>query len=72
MGELDNEDDQLRKIVAIKCAQALKQRRIRGLLDKYLKQEHYYYNSLHWLDLGASMPRHLVKNVTEAELAKFN
>ena len=72
MNELNHKDDQFRKILALKCAQAMKQTNVRKLLDRYINQDNErYYNSVHWLDLGASMPRHEGMNVSKFELAKF-
>lgn len=68
---LNSNDYQLRRIVGLKCAQALMQGRIRKLLDRYVSQDgQRYYNSIHWLDLGASMPRGVVKAVSDFELAR--
>ena len=69
---LNDADDQFRKGLALKCALSLTQARVRKLLDKYTKQDgQRYYNSIHWLDLGASMTRDTVKSVASFELPKF-
>ncbi len=69
VSQLNNEDDQCRTILALKCAQALSRARIRKLLDEYINQDgKRYYNSIHWLDLGASMPRQVIKAVVKFEL----
>lgn len=68
IGQLNSTDDQFRKILALKCAVSLSQTRIRKLLDKYIGQNgQRYYNSIHWLDLGASMPRRVVKVIGKFE-----
>ncbi len=72
VAELNNDDDQHRKLMALRCSQALSLGRIRKLLANYMNHDQQrYYNSVHWLDLGASMPRQVVKNVTKSELTKF-
>jgi len=70
--QLNSADDQLRKAVAIKCALALTQTRVNNLLERYIQQSgQRYYNSIHWLDLGASMARSVVKVVAKFELANL-
>ena len=72
MKELNANDDQYRKIMALKFAQACSQSRSRRLLEKYIRQDgQRYYNSVHWLDLGASMPQKTVKTVARFELEKL-
>lgn len=69
--QLNDSSDQFRKALALKCALSLPQARIRKLLGRYINQDgQRYYNSIHWLDLGASMPRHVVKRVAGFELGK--
>ena len=69
--DLNNKDDQVRKIFALKCAQAMSRTRVRKLLDTYVNGDSQrYYNSVHWLDLGASMSRQAVKKVTKFQLEK--
>jgi hypothetical protein len=71
--QLNSTDDQFRKMFALKCALSLSQTRTRKLLDKYIGQKgQRYYNSIHWLDLGASMPRSVVKTIAKFELQKMN
>lgn len=55
---LHSEADQLRKVVALKCVSALSKRRVTRLLEVYSSaSQKQYYNAVHWLDLGVSMPR---------------
>ena len=56
----DSKDDDVRKAAALRCAGALPRGRQSSLLDKYL-DGHQYYNVIHWLDLGISMPRERVR-----------
>lgn len=67
--QLNNEDDQSRKIFAVRCVQALSRPRISKLLRKYIDGDpQRYYNSVHWLDLGESMPRQTARNVAKFQL----
>ncbi len=71
--ELNNKDDQVRKTFALKCVQAMSQTRVRKLLDKYVNQDgERFYNSVHWLDLGASLPEARSKNAVKSGLEKLN
>lgn len=55
---LRSEDDAVRRSVALKCVCSLPKRRVAKLLDKYLSgDEDHYYNVIHWLDFGTSVPR---------------
>lgn len=72
MRELSHTDDHYRKVVALRCVQSITQTRVRNILARYVKKDgNYYYNSVFWLDLGASMDRELVKNVVKSELDKL-
>ena len=69
---LNSEDDETRKILAMKCSFSLTKKRIKKLLRAYLDdQESRYYNVIHWLDCGASLPRAVAKSVTGFELREF-
>jgi Domain of unknown function (DUF4062) len=47
-----------RKISALKCVKALPKKRVADLLANYLAiGDQRYYNVIHWLDMGASLPR---------------
>lgn len=73
IAELNSKDDQYRKILAIKLVRAASQGRIRKLLKRYIDRDgQRYYNSVHWLDLGASMPRQVARTVAEFELAALS
>jgi hypothetical protein len=48
---------QVRKAVALKCIRSLPKRRLKDLFDDYVSgNERIYYNVVHWLDFGASVP----------------
>ena len=64
-------DDECRAITALKCVQFLPKARISSLLKTYVDHDGYrFYNSIHWLDLGASLPRDTAKSVASKELAR--
>lgn len=68
--ELGRKDDEYRVVFALRCVLALPKSRVTRLLDRYVdRAEHRFYNSVHWLDLGASLPIPLVKNIAERALA---
>lgn len=68
---LGHDDEESRAIMALKCVQVLPKTRISSLLKKYTDHDGYrFYNSIHWLDLGASMPRDTAKSVASKELAR--
>ncbi|MEO0369491.1 MAG: hypothetical protein AAF197_12040, partial [Pseudomonadota bacterium] len=70
MRELNRKDDGYRAIFALRCAQSLSKARILALLNLYISSEHYrYYNSVHWLDLGSSMPHRLVNMIVQRKLS---
>lgn len=57
-GLLDHESADVRKAASIKAVRAFSTRRIKLILNSYVGRDKYrYYNVIHWLDLGASMPR---------------
>jgi hypothetical protein len=54
---LRSKRDVVRKAAALKCVQALPKKRVAKILAAYISpSEPYYYNVVHWLDLGASLP----------------
>ena len=69
--ELSSKDDKSRIIFALRCVQSLPRARIKNILQKYLEGEEYsFYNSIHWLDLGASFPKRQAKYIATRELAR--
>lgn len=67
--ELNHANADSRAIVALRCVQILSKIRVTELLKKYCDGEKYrFYNSIHWLDLGASLPSKLCKSVAAKEL----
>jgi len=70
--ELDRDDDQYRAIFALRCVQSLPKTRITKLLDLYVSRDgHRYYNSIHWLDLGASLPQKLARQIAAREILRL-
>lgn len=69
MRELNRDDDEYRVVFALLCVRSLSKQRIISLLNQYVdSNDHRYYNTVHWLDLGASLPRRLVKTIVERKL----
>ena len=66
---MNSENDDVRKAAALKCLEVLSKTRVRKLFSRYMKGEEYrYYNVIHWLDLGASMPKSYVQKIVQREL----
>ena len=55
---LRSDDAQLRKTICLKCLKAFSKSRLRKITAKYVGdlQQTHYYNVIHWLDFGVSMP----------------
>lgn len=70
--ELNREHDTYRIMMAAKCVVALTKGRLQSLLMNYVNSDsNRYYNSIHWLDLGASAPRAVAKRVAGRTLFKL-
>jgi hypothetical protein len=54
---LRSEDEGVRKAASLKCVRVLPRRRLKQILDVYMSADHCYYNVIHWLDFGLSVPR---------------
>lgn len=69
--ELAHSNAECRAIVALRCVQNLSKARVTTLPNSYIDNENYrFYDSIHWLDLGVSLPGKLAKSVAEKELAR--
>ena len=67
LGLFNHESADVRKAASIKAVQVFSAKRIRSTLREYIGSDKYrYYNVIHWLDLGASMPRVEARKVTRA------
>ena len=63
----DHESADVRRAASIKAVRVFPVKRIKSILRTYLSSDKYrYYNVIHWLDLGASMPRAEARKVTRA------
>ena len=67
-----SEDENVRKWAALKFVRAFPRRKVKQFLDEYLAANQFYYNVIHWLDFGLSVPRRrmlraAVKVLTEAK-----
>lgn len=70
--DLNHESETLRKTVSARCVEAFSKKRIANLLRTYTERDEYrYYNVIHWLDLGVSMPMSIAKKLVRAELASM-
>ena len=70
--ELRRPETEVRKVVALKCIQAMPRSGITKMLRAYTADmEGLFYNVVHWLDLGASMPREEVQTISKFELESF-
>ncbi|QKE63232.1 DUF4062 domain-containing protein [Aquipseudomonas campi] len=54
---LMHENDACRKMAALKCVKCFTKTRLNALLVKYMEGPQQYYNSVHWLDFGVSLPK---------------
>ena len=55
---LRSTEDNVRKVTALKCTRALTKDRMKKIASAYaLESDQYYYNVVHWLDMGISAPR---------------
>lgn len=69
--ELSHDDERSRMIIALRCVQSLPKARIKSLLLKYVDGDNRrFYNCIHWLDLGASFPGRVAKQIAGRELAR--
>ena len=63
----NHESADVRKAASIKAIRTFPVKRIRSVLREYINSDKYrYYNVIHWLDLGASMPRAKARKVARA------
>ncbi len=64
---LDNKSADVRKAASIKVVRTFSKKQIKSALHKYAGRDEFrYYNVIHWLDLGASMPRDVARKVARA------
>lgn len=69
--ELDRKDDEYRIIFSLRCVESLPKERIETILDLYIKRDtQRYYNSVHWLDLGASLAKKQANAIVGREMVR--
>ncbi|MDY0748673.1 hypothetical protein SNE35_29515 [Paucibacter sp. R3-3] len=52
-----SDSENVRKLASIKYARTFPRRRVKQFLEKYVTADQVYYNVIHWLDFGVSVPR---------------
>lgn len=52
-----SENERVRKLASLMYVRAFPRRRVKQLLDGYMAADQFYYNVIHWLDFGISVPR---------------
>ena len=66
---MNDDNDLVRKVTVLRCLEVLPKSRLDRLLNAYVNREEFrYYNVIHWLDLGVSMPKRFSKRIVEKEL----
>lgn len=63
---LYNDKINIRKAFSLKCIQSFKKSKLKSILDEYVGSDNYrYYNVIHWLDFGVSMPNIAVRQMVK-------
>lgn len=71
IAELDRKDDEYRIIFSLRCVESLPKERIETILDLYIERDtQRYYNSVHWLDLGASLSKKQANAIVRREMVR--
>jgi hypothetical protein len=52
-----SENEEVRKLASLKYVRTFPRRRVKVFLDEYMAADQFYYNVIHWLDFGISVPR---------------
>ena len=65
------ENAEVRKATALKAVVSFPKKRIAEVLDEYLSADQFYYNVIHWLDFGLSVPRREMLRGAARELAEI-
>lgn len=63
LGILHDEDPDIRKHCALKCAKLYSKKKLSELLERYRNAEQTFYNVIHWLDFGIYGTKEQVKNI---------
>lgn len=70
---MNDANDKIRKITCLRALEIFPKSRLERLLDRYVDQAAYrYYSTIHWLDLGTTMPNQLVMDVVRYDLNAFD
>jgi hypothetical protein len=68
---LFSEHDQVRKAAVLKCVRAFPKKRLVKLLEDYVAGESsHYYNVIHWLDFGISLPKDRAIHAAEKVISR--
>lgn len=71
ISELDRKDDEYRAIFSLRCVESLSKDRVETILDQYIERDtQRYYNSIHWLDLGASLSKKKANAIVRREMIR--
>ena len=62
---IHHESYRVRRATAIKAVSVFSAKRIRLVLKQYISADKFYYNVVHWLDVGASLPRKKARRVAQ-------
>lgn len=65
-----SETEEVRKMASLKYVRVFPRRRITQLLEDYMSADHFYYNVIHWLDFGVSVPREMMLRAARKALAR--
>lgn len=52
-----SDSDDVRKLASLKFIRAFPRHRIKAVLESYMAADQFYYNVVHWLDFGISVPK---------------
>jgi hypothetical protein len=63
---LRSDDLALRKSLCLKCLTVFKKNRLKKIVETYVgAEEVHYYNVIHWLDFGISMPSNVIRSAAK-------
>ncbi len=68
---LNDEDTSLREKLALKIVECLPRNNIEVIMKDYLSQDTYFYNVVHWLDLGLALKRGIAQKTAKSALQQF-
>ncbi|MDK5836647.1 hypothetical protein, partial [Serratia nevei] len=68
---LNDEDINIREKLSLKIIECLPKKDIEAIMKDYLYQDTYFYNVVHWLDLGISLKRDVAQKSARSALQEF-